>query len=728
MIPKEGSNRFAGDGVALHSNRHFQSENNDAELRAKGLLVKAVAAASSVGTRVALLAAALFLALAPRAAAQTAPITFSKDVAPILFEHCASCHRPDGSASFSLLTFPDARPRARQLADVTAVRAMPPWQPEPGHGDFSGARRLSDGQIRVFRAWFEQGALEGDPALLPPTPRWTSAWQLGEPDLVLTMPAYTLRAVGPDRFRNFVLPVPTTVARHVRAWEFRPGNPRVVHHATMQIDRSGRSRHFDEQDGESGYEGLIAPSARAPDGFFLDWAPGHRPQEAVEGTAWPLPAASDLVMMLHLRPSGKDEAVQASIGLYFSARPPERLPVMLRLTRQRLDIPSGERRYEVTDAYTLPVDVDVHTVQPHAHYLAREMRGYAQLPDKTVKPLIFIRAWDFDWQDVYRYTAPVFLPAGTTIRMEYTYDNSAANRRNPNRPPRRVTYGQQTSDEMAELWFQVVARTDADRATLKASLLEKVLPEEIAGRRMMLVADPKNVALRDDLAVMLAETGDLAAAVAEFSKTLQLVPESAAAAYNVGSGLAALGRASEARGYFEKALTADPNHALSHFQLAAILRSTGNLEASLNHYRSASRLGRNDAEIQLGAGLALVEAGDRAESDALIRRSLELEPEWPNAQAANAWLLAVTADATAEERARAVRLAERAASATRGGNAGILDALATALASDGQFERAVATARRALTLAASANDAPQVASIRARLMLFEKGRPYREAR
>jgi tetratricopeptide (TPR) repeat protein len=474
---------------------------------------------------------------------------------------------------------------------------------------------------------------------------------------------------------------------------------------------------------------LIAPSARAPDGFFLDWAPGHRPQEAVDGTAWLLPAASDLVMMLHLRPSAnQEEPVQASVGLYFSRSAPEKLPVMLRLTRQRLDIPPGERRYEVKDGYTLPVDVEVHTVQPHAHYLAREMRGYAQLPDKTVKPLIFIRAWDFDWQDVYRYAAPVFLPAGTRVLMEYTYDNSAANRLNPSRPPRRVTYGQQTSDEMAELWFQVVTRTDADRATLKASLMEKVIPEEIEGRRMMLRADPNNVALRDDLAVMLAESGSLEAAVAEFTRTLELVPDSAAAAYNVGSGLAALGRTAAARQYFERALASDPNHALSHFQLAETLRFGGDLERSLDHYRAAARFGGNDAGIQLGAGLALAQAGDSDQPASLIRRALELEPDWPEAQAANAWLLAVAADASTEDRSRAVRLAERAAGATRSRNAAILDVLATALASAGQFERAAATARAALALATSSKDARQADAIRARLALFEKGRPYRERR
>ena len=131
---------------------------------------------------------------------------------------------------------------------------------------------------------------------------------------------------------------------------------------------------------------------------------------------------------------------------------------MVRLTRQNLDIPAVRSRFRMSDSFTLPIDVDVYTVQPHAHYLAHEMRGNARLPDGTIKRLILIKPWDFDWQDVYHYKSPVFLPKGSTLSMDYTYDNSSGNSANPHTPPVRVTYGQQTSDEMAELWFQVVPR------------------------------------------------------------------------------------------------------------------------------------------------------------------------------------------------------------------------------------------------------------------------------
>jgi len=617
------------------------------------------------------LGGALLAAVAEPAAST---VTFNKDVAPILFSQCATCHRPGGSAGSTLLTFDDARRRARQIAAVTASRTMPPWKPEPGFGEFAGNRRLTDRQIETFQRWVDGGLVEGARADLPRQPEWPSGWELGTPDLVLTMPEYTLRAGGPDMFRNFVIHVPTGVSRFVRAWQFRPGN-RVVHHATMQIDTDGTSRRYDDQDAESGYEGLIAPSARAPDGFFLDWAPGHQAAVAVPNTAWPLPKDSDLVMMLHLRPSGKVERVQASIGLYFSDSPPAQLPVMLRLTRQNLDIPAGQSAYRVTHSFTLPIDVDVYTVQPHAHYLAHEMRGIARLPDGTIRPLILIKQWDFDWQDVYHYAAPVFLPAGSTLSIDYTYDNSSANPRNPHAPPVRVTYGQQTSDEMAELWFQVVPRDPQQRAALTRSLYAKVLPEEINGRQMMLAKDPGNVALHDDLALMYVETGRMASAIEEFKASLKLRPDLAAARFNVGAALLAAGDRRGARPYIEQTLAADPNHAVAHSNLGALLQADGDLSGAMSHYRRALDLAPADAEIQLTAGVGYATTGDVAAALTHLREAIRLRPDWPNAQAALASVIASSPASTPDELKYALVLADRAVQLTEEKNAAFVEIL-----------------------------------------------------
>ena len=227
------------------------------------------------------------------AAAQRSPLTFTKDVAPIVFSSCASCHRPEGVAPFPLLTYQDVKSHAAEIVAATRDRVMPPWKPEPGYGQFAGERRLTDDQIATLRAWFEGGAVEGDPALLPAPPTWSGEWVLGKPDLVLQTPAYTLRATGGDVYRNFVLPIGTNQTRYVRAWQFLAGNAHVVHHATMQLDPTGSSRRLDAQDPEPGYEGLIPHSVGSPEGFFLGWLPGHTPYigaNPIPGSSPPTPS------------------------------------------------------------------------------------------------------------------------------------------------------------------------------------------------------------------------------------------------------------------------------------------------------------------------------------------------------------------------------------------------------------------------------------------------------
>jgi tetratricopeptide (TPR) repeat protein len=554
-----------------------------------------------------------------RAGTESGAPTFTKDVAPIVFSSCVPCHRPGGSAPFSLVTYRDVQSRASQIVAATASRKMPPWKPEPGHGEFVGARRLTADQIATLRRWAEAGAAEGDPAALPPVPTWSGRWQLGEPDLVLETAPYTLRAGGDDMYRNFVLPIPATGTRYVKAWQFIPGNTRVLHHATMQFDTAGASRDADAADPAPGYEGLIAHSVKSPDGFFLDWGPGHSPYIAPDGMAWAIRPGTDLVMMLHLRPSGQIETVQGTLGLYFSDTPPTRTPTLVRLTRQNLDIPAGLARYPVIDTVTLPVAVDVYTVQPHAHYLAREVKGFANLPDGTQRPLIYIRDWDFDWQGVYRYARPVALPAGTTIRMEYVYDNSAANARNPHSPPRRVTYGQRTTDEMAELWFQVVARNPEERSRLFAYLQAHVVREEIVGHEKMLEADPGNTALHDGAALLHAEAGNVAGAAAHFAATLRASPESPSANYNLGMALLLQRRVDEAVPYLTAALTLNPDYALAHDGLGVAIQAQGKLDEALGHYAAAVRLAPASADARHHSAALLAALGRLAPAAAEYR-------------------------------------------------------------------------------------------------------------
>ena len=473
------------------------------------------------------------------------PATFTRDVAPILFQNCASCHRPEGIAPFSLLTYQDARDHAPAILAATRDRVMPPWKPEPGYGEFADERRLTTAQIATLAHWVEGGLVEGDPKLLPSPPSWTGRWQLGTPDLVIETAPYVLRASGDDVYRNFVLPVESSGTRYIRAWEFLPGSG-AVHHATMQFDPTRSSRRLDEQDPEPGYEGLVPHSAMSPDGYFLGWLPGLTSNVAPAGMSWPLPTSADLILMMHLRPAGRAETIRARLGLYFSPTPPRLQPTLIRMTRQHMDIPPGERRYVVTDSFALDVDADLYTIQPHAHFLAKEVKSYATLPDGTRKWLIYIKEWDFNWQGIFRYARPEFLPAGTTITFEFTYDNSVENRHNPHRPPRRVTYGQHTTDEMAELWLQVVTRHPADRARLMSAVRARIVREEIVGVERRLEAEPGNAVLHDDVALLHAEAGHFDRTAEPFAQTVRARPDSAAAHYNLVTALFRLGRHAEA--------------------------------------------------------------------------------------------------------------------------------------------------------------------------------------
>ena len=333
---------------------------------------------------------------------------------------------------------------------------------------------------------------------------------------------------------------------------------------------------------------------------------------------------------------------------------------MLRLTRQELDIPAGATNYTVSDRYVLPVDVELHTVQPHAHYLAREMRGVATTPGGSVIPLLTIRDWDFNWQDVYHYAKPIQLSAGSTLTMTIGFDNTPANPRNPRRPPVRVGYGQRTSDEMAEVWFQVLPVHAADRDRLVDSLYRKVLPEEIKGRRAMLLAEPGSAALHDDLALMLAETADLAGAEREFRASLALRPDSAASRFNVGLSVLGQGRSDEARRWFASALEADPLHGSTHFQLGLLQQADGDLTGASAHLATALSARPRDADVLLAAGVLDALIGQDASAIQRLRGALEVRPGWVNAEAALASVLSSTPNGTKADRDEAVRLAERA--------------------------------------------------------------------
>ena len=657
--------------------------------------------------------------------------TFARDIAPILYERCAACHRPGALGPMSLLSYQQVRPWARAIAEQVTTRRMPPWKAEPDHGGpFIGDRRLRDEQVALIERWVAEGAIEGRPADLPPLPAWPDGgWRLGTPDLVIEMTPYTLPAGGQDVLRKFAIAIPVDRTRYVKGVEFQPGNARVVHHANMRIDPTAASRTLDAADPASGYEGVTPFAARFPPGYFLGWTPGQLRPPAPDTMAWRVDPGNDMLLELHLMPGSQPERVQSRIGLYFTDTPATRIPASIRLGRQNLDIPPGAAAHVSRDSYVLPVDVEVLGVQPHAHYLARDIKGYATLPDGTRKWLIAIKDWDFDWQDFYEYAQPFVLPRGTELVMEITYDNSAGNRRNRNSSPKRVTWGQQSSNEMGDLWIQVVPRTAADFQTLNSDRSRRELEEDIVGSEMILAAHPELVIEHNEVALNYLQIGKVAEAVTHFRESARLQPASAAAQYNLGTTLMQLGDHAEAISYLEQALRLNPGYVAAHNSVGAALRLQGKAADAIRHFHQALELQPNDADALYNLASALADQGDAAEAIAYYRRALAQEPEAFDALVELAWLLAAHEDSKLRNPEDAVRLAERASRAPARQDIAVLDVLAVAYASADQFDRAVAAARRALAaLPLDARGSELAKSIQRRLDLYAQGRPYRGRR
>ncbi len=564
--------------------------------------------------------------------------TFNKQIAPIIFEYCAACHHPGGAGPFSLLGYQDVKKRARLIADVTHSRYMPPWLPEPGYERFADERRLSDEQIATIRRWVDAGMPEGDAKDLPPAPKFGAGWQLGQPDLIVKMnEGFTLRAEGQDVFRNFVIPIPVTATKYVKAVEILPGNKQIVHHANILIDRTGGSRRLDEKDPGPGFGGMevsIESESFEPDSHFLFWKPGTSSWVEPDGMAWRCDPRTDLVLNMHLQPSGKPEQIQAEIGLYFTDKPQTIFPMLLQLERDgALDIPPGRKDFIITDELTLPVGVDVLGIYPHAHYLGKEIEGWATLPDKSKRWLIRIARWDLNWQAVYKYGEPIFLPQGTVISMRFSYDNSADNPRNPNHPPKRVVAGNKSSDEMGHLWLQVLPREAKTGGVDSRALLQGAL------MRLRLKKYPADFTAHFNLGAVLHQTGKTEEAVAHFRRALQVNPQSYLAHTTLGAALQELGQSEQAISHYRLALRIKPDYVNARYNLGNLLLVGGKTEEAISHFREVLRAQPDDAGAHNSLGSALGMQGKLAEAAAHFEQAMRFNPDSADAHANLAYSL-----------------------------------------------------------------------------------------
>jgi Flp pilus assembly protein TadD/mono/diheme cytochrome c family protein len=670
------------------------------------------------------------IGVAAPAAQPAGAVTWAGHIAPVLYANCTSCHHPGGAGPFSLLTYRDAVRWGTQVATVTQSRYMPPWLPEHQGGAFLDERRLTAGQIAEIARWVKASMPEGDAAVAPVAPVYRSTWQHGTPDLILKVEhPFLLPAGGTDVFRNFVLPYPLKVSHTIAAVEIRPRAPEIVHHANILIDRTASFRRQHPQDWEQGVAGMEveidAGNTFDPDAHFLFWKPDSPVLVEPKGMEWRLDPGNDLVLNMHLKPSGKAEMVSAEIGLYFTDAMPAKQPMLLQLEHDRaLNIPAGVRDFVVEDSLKLPLDVELLGIYPHAHYLGKRLEAWAILPGGQRETLITIPDWDIDRQSVYRYREPMLLPAGTVVHMHYVYDNSAENVHNPHSPPARVVAGNRSEDEMAHLWLQVLpvhtnagapdprlvleeawmrsrlAKEPGDTIAqydLAASLAgERRFGDAIAAYEQLLVGHAGDARALNSLGATYESEGEWQKAEASYAQAIAAHPESRDATCDARFNLARLdlghGQAGAAEAQFRAMLAGCPEDAAANDGLGAALVALSRPAEAEAAFRRALALDPADFTALYNLGALALEAGSAGEAAALLEAAVKQKPDDPEShqQLAAAYAQAGRSAEAVTEMRTAVRLAP--------GEASMHALLSQVLAGIGQLQEAIAEQKAALSL------------------------------
>lgn len=398
---------------------------------------------------------------------KTYEVDYSRHIAPLLQKHCQECHREGGIGPFELTEYQHAVTWADDLRTFTADRTMPPWKAAPGFGRFANPRTMPQEDIDLIARWVELGCPEGDPQHLPPPRKFRDGWRLGEPDLVL-QPAeeYTVSADGSDEYRCFVIPTDFDRDRFVVAMEVLPGNASVVHHVIVFLDQKGEAARLADKDPAPGYVTSGGFPGFVPDGNLGGWAPGNTADRLPSGMARVLPKGADVVMQVHYHKTGKVEKDRTRIGLHFAREPVNRAVHALAVLPPDgplggMRIPAGAENHEVQTSLVMPIDMIGLAVIPHMHLLGKDMKVTATLPDGRVQPLVWVRHWDFNWQESYEFAEPIALPRGTRINLAAHFDNSEKNPYNPHRPPQEVRWGEETTDEMCIAFLQVAPQKKA---------------------------------------------------------------------------------------------------------------------------------------------------------------------------------------------------------------------------------------------------------------------------
>ncbi len=439
-------------------------------------------------TPIAMLRLAPALLIAAPLLAGTA--TFTRDVAPILYKHCASCHHPNDIAPMSLITYQDVRPWAASIKDAVLSRKMPPWKADPAIGKWSNDPSLSDSEIATVKSWIDGGKPEGNPKDLPPAPQFVEGWRAGKPDVVVSIPRFKLESTGPDEYSYITVPTNFTEDRWVVSAELRPGNRKIVHHAHVFVveeekttadmkptpeQEYGKWLHVNEgtlsfirpdapviDDGCARDDNGVFPGTHQSDlgSLLASYLPGRGPDIYPQGTARLVKAGSKLNFQIHYsRATGKVEYDETAVGLIFAKEPPKTIARRIDLSNHMFLIPANDPDQEVTECHTFQKDIWITSLTPHMHLRGKAMRIQVTYPDGRTETLLDVPHYNFNWQITYRAAAPLFIPKGTRLRIDAHFDNSPNNPLNPD-PAKSIRWGAASETEMMDGWIEYV---DADK-------------------------------------------------------------------------------------------------------------------------------------------------------------------------------------------------------------------------------------------------------------------------
>jgi Copper type II ascorbate-dependent monooxygenase, C-terminal domain len=425
------------------------------------------------------------------------PVTFTKDVAPILYRNCVVCHHANDIAPMSLITYKEVRPWAAAIRQAVVQRLMPPWHADPAVGEYRNDPRLKSSEIETIEAWVKSGAPEGDPRDLPPIPRFETGWHI-KPDLILAIPETTVSAGNQDDYEYIYVPTNFTEDKWVQAAEVVPGDRRVVHHATVSVIDPAKvpgleKNHASEDNGvdqfhfRTGKVLHLRPDApvlddgcSAPEGGGFPgkpsgginivpsiYLPGHLAETRPPGYALRIPAGSYLQFQVHYNNRlAKEIKDRTSIGLVFAKEPVLHEVAQYEIWNSLFRIPPGEPNHRVTSCFVLPKDVMAVAYTAHMHFRGKSMQTEALYPDGRRELLFSVPKYDFRWQETYFLKHQFVLPKGTKLITTAYFDNSANNPLNPD-PTQTIRWGEPSNEEMMGFWL---AYADVNELSSSAGL------------------------------------------------------------------------------------------------------------------------------------------------------------------------------------------------------------------------------------------------------------------